>query len=346
VSITPASPTDDDVLTCVIDVESVDPDGSAVMYAYTWSVDGVDAGVSTASVGAAQTTVGEAWTCHVTASDGLLEAVGESDSVTIDAACSTGDVTLSSSGIDFVSICAQTFDMGCTAGQSGCNADESPVMPVTLSNDYYVSSTEITQGQYRSLMATNPSNFLACGDDCPVESVTWHMAAAFANAVSREAGLEECYDCIDSGSTTTCVVARDPYACGGYRLPTEAEWEGAARCGEDLLYAGSNVLDDVAWYASNSASKSWAVALKNANACGVYDMSGNVSEWTQDLYSDSFYTSSCRTDPAGARSGTYSVLRGGNLANSQNEQRVAFRSAYLPAFVNYNIGLRLARTAP
>lgn len=248
--------------------------------------------------------------------------------------------------MDFVTVCAQTFDMGCTAGQSSCASDESPVMPVTLTNDYYVSQTEITQGEFLAVMGYNPSSFSACGSTCPVEYVTWHQSAAFANAVSSAAGLSSCYTCSGSGTSVSCSVAGDPYVCTGYRLLTEAEWEGAARCGEDLLYAGSTSVDGVAWYDGNSSSTPHAVAGKSANACGLYDMSGSVFEWTQDWYGAGYYTSTGRTDPEGETSGSYMAYRGGGWALSAYFSRRANRD-WSPSTDRLNyLGLRLARTAP
>jgi formylglycine-generating enzyme required for sulfatase activity len=241
---------------------------------------------------------------------------------------------------------AQTFEMGCTAGMSGCYADESPAHDVTLTNDFYIGETEVTQAEYQAMMGTNPSGFSGCGSDCPVETVSWHMSAAFANAVSDSEALEQCYTCTGSGTSTDCSIAVEPYSCGGYRLPTEAEWEAAARCGEDTLYAGSTVIGDVAWYNGHSGSTTHTVATKASNACGLYDMSGNVWEWTQDWYSSSYYSSSPGTDPVGATFGDGRGRRGGSWGNGPLSARVASRDWIDPANRYVNFGLRLLRTSP
>ncbi len=172
------------------------------------------------------------------------------------------------------------------------------------------------------------------------------MSAAFANAVSDSEGLEQCYTCTGSGTSTICSVAVEPYSCGGYRLPTEAEWEAAARCGEDTLYAGSTVIGDVAWYESNSDGTPHPVATKESNACGLYDTSGSVAEWNHDWYSSSYYSSSPGTDPGGATSGVYRVMRGGSWINNPTFARVADRDWNNPPFHYVSFGLRLLRTSP
>jgi formylglycine-generating enzyme required for sulfatase activity len=257
-----------------------------------------------------------------------------------------GTVTLTSSGVQFVTVCGGTFDMGCTPGQSSCEADESPVRTTTLTRDYYMSRTEVTQGQFQALMGYNPSYFNGCGSTCPVEQVTWHEAAAFTNAMSAASGLPACYSCSGSGTTVTCSAPSAVYACTGYRLPTEAEWEGAARCGEDLLYAGSNSVGAVAWYASNSGGRTRAVAGLAQNDCGLYDMSGNVFEWTNDWDSIAAYSGGAATNPTGAASGSRRVARGGSWIYGPSYIRVAFRSSNTSDYLNYNLGFRLARTLP
>lgn len=245
-------------------------------------------------------------------------------------------------GGDMIRIAASTFDMGCTPGQSDCETYEMPVMPVTLTHDYYIGETEVTQGQYEAVMGTNPSFFSGCAD-CPVEHVNWHMAAAYTNALSTSAGLTECYTC-----TASCVVAMNPYTCDGYRLPTEAEWEGAARCGGDLLYAGSNTAGDVGWYGDWGINGPRAVAGLDANACGLYDMSGNVFELTQDWYSAVYYTSSGLTDPRGPSSTEPEArtCRGGSYMTPVNWIRVAYRSICGLEQLHGGLGFRLTRTIP
>jgi formylglycine-generating enzyme required for sulfatase activity len=295
---------------------------------------------------AGKTLPAELWTCASTANDGSASGAAGEDDVLVEADCvNDGTVTLTSSGVQFVTVCGGTVDMGCTPGQSSCNADESPVRETTLTRDYYMSRTEETQGQFQSLMGYNPSFFVPCST-CPVEQVNWHQAAAFANAMSVASGLSVCYSCTGSGSSVTCSAPSSVYACAGYRLPTEAEWEGAARCGEDLLYAGSNTVGAVAWSASTSGSVTRVVAGLAPNACGLYDMSGNVFEWTNDWDSVAAYSGGAATDPTGAASGSRRVARGGSWIYGPQYARVAFRSSNTTGHTSYNVGLRVARTLP
>ena len=203
-------------------------------------------------------------------------------------------------------------------------------MPVTLTRDY-LSQLEITQEQYEDLMGSNPTVFSSCGTDCPVDSVSWYMAAAFANAVSSAAGLDECYSCSGSGATPTCTPSMDVYACEGYRLPTEAEWEGAARCGEDLLYAGSNtIVGRVAWYSGNSGGTPQSVGGLDPNGCGLFDMSGNIHEWVNDRADSGYYTTSGRTDLTGPTTGSAGTVE--VVGANASTQRVAYRGGTTPTF--------------
>jgi formylglycine-generating enzyme required for sulfatase activity len=342
VAIAPESPTESDSLTCTVVSESTDPDGDAVSYVYRWTVDGVDAGVSVAHIEASATSAGQTWSCIVTATDGTASSDSGTAFVRIAAApaCGDGGVAVTTAGIEFVSVCAQTFDMGCTADAATCGTDPA-ANAMTLTHDYYVGRTEVTQSQFESVMGYNPSYHSSCGGDCPVDTVSWHEAAAYANALSTRDGFSTCYTCSGSGVTVSCVASGNPYACEGYRLPTEAEWEGAARCGEDFFWAGADNPDDVAWYSGNSGSGPHPVGLKRGNACGLFDMTGNAWEWTSDWYSD--YAGPV-TDPTGGASGTLRVQRGGSWDGAARYVYVWTRSGGQPTDRFETMGLRLART--
>lgn len=249
----------------------------------------------------------------------------------------------------YVWIPAGTFDMGCTPGQSNCYWDEDPHR-VTLTHGYFIGATEVTQYDFEQAMGYVPAWFTACdlyGADCPVEQVSWYEAAAYANTKSHESGLQECYACSGTGPTVWCGQALDPYDCTGYRLLTEAEWEMAARCGEDLQYAGSTNISSVGWVDANSESTTHAVADLEANACGIYDMSGNVWEWTQDWYEPYELPVPAWTsvkDPVGAESGSVRVFRGGGWFYDASYARVSNRFNDLPERISYGLGFRIGRS--
>ena len=253
-----------------------------------------------------------------------------------------GDTLVGPHGGTLVRLTAGSFEMGCVVDATDCSGDELTVMPVTLTHDFYVGLTEVTQGQYEAIVGSNPSYNTDCWLDCPVEAVSWHDAAAFANALSASEGLTSCYTCSGTGDEVSCDRALSPYDCDGYRLPTEAEWEAAARCGEALLYAGSNDLGAVGWYVNNSGGRVQPVADKAPNACGLYDMSGNVWEWTQDRQMP--YTSEGRTDPEGSEDGGNRMHRGGSWGSGAERARVPHRDGNSSGFKAYDLGFRLART--
>jgi len=243
---------------------------------------------------------------------------------------------------------AGTYEVGCTKGQSDCNPDEKPKRQVTLRRAYEVMVHEVTQGEYAGVMGSNPSKFSSCGDSCPVERVSWVDAVTYANAVSREAGLEECYTIPTEQELLLGDTVSWPKGlpCTGYRLPTEMEWEVAARGGADTLYSGGNSLDSVGWTSSNSGSRTQAVMQKSPNAYGLYDMTGNVWEWTWDWYGAETYKERRVTDPLGPASGSNRVYRGGGWENSPSSARVASRFKNPLNFrTNVDLGFRLARTA-
>ena len=272
-------------------------------------------------------------------SDADTDADTDGDS---DAGSDTDSDTDADAG--FVKIPASTFDMGSTPGQPDDGYD---VHSVTLTHDYYVGVTEVTQGQFLAVMGYNRSYFKDCDglgpDNCPVEYVNWYESAAYANAVSAAAGLQECYECTGSGTGVQCDVGSNPYDCTGYRLLTEAEWEGAARCGTDTMYAGSDTSSEVAWTEENS-SDTQPVGGLAPNACGLYDMSGNVWEWTQDWYDD--YPEGSVTDPVGAESGSYRVFRGGDWSYGAYYATVSRRVGAYPYRAHDYLGFRLARSIP
>lgn len=210
-----------------------------------------------------------------------------------------------------------TFWMGATDEQAGdYQSNETPVNRVHLSS-YYIGQTEVTQELWREVMGTNPSNFL--GDlQRPVEQVSWNDCQTFLSRLNELTGKN-------------------------FRLLTEAEWEFAARGGnksKGYKYAGSNTIGDVAWYTSNSSSKTHAVASKAPNELGLYDMSGNVWEWVNDWYGS--YTSGEKTDPTGPATGSNRVSRGGGWFYSATCCRVSYRYYRTPSSTYYYLGLRLA----
>ena len=252
-------------------------------------------------------------------------------------------VDVSDFGIAMVPIAAGTFEMGCTpeqAADGNCESDELDVHTVTLTHDFLMAETEVTQAQYEAVTGQTPSFFADC-DDCPVEQVSWHDAAEFMNDLSSAEGLEACYSC--AGGLCTPVAAT--YDCAGYRLPTEAEWEYAARCNEGLLYAGSNDTGVVAWHTFNSDNVTHPVATKAPNACGLYDMSGNVWEWANDWYEES-YGFDAEEDPLGGLSGFSRVRRGGGWDSDVTAGRVAYRIGLAPFISGTGIGFRTVRSMP
>jgi formylglycine-generating enzyme required for sulfatase activity len=237
----------------------------------------------------------------------------------------------------FVRIEPGRFLMGSPAGEDGREDDEGPQVEVGITRAFLIQATEVTQGQWKATMGSNPSHFSSCGDACPVEYVTWFEAVEYANAVSRREGLEACYRI--SGKD---VQWSKGLACKGYRLPTEAEWEYAARAGTTGARYGE--LDAIAWHEENSAKTTHPVGQKQANAWGLFDMIGNVWEWCWDWSAD--YAKGPVTDPLGPASGSYRVIRGGSWTYDESFQRAAFRNRNLPGDGYSFVGFRLVRSLP
>ena len=239
------------------------------------------------------------------------------------------------------SVSAGTYEVGCTRGQTHCKKDEKPKRQVTLLHSYDVMVHEVTQAEYAAVTGDNPSHFATCGDRCPVEMVSWRDAVTYANAVSRLAGLEECYD-ID----LRVVSWPRGVTCTGFRLPTEMEWEVAARGGADTPFSGGKNAALVGWTERNSASKTHPVMALSSNGYGLYDMTGNVQEWTWDWYGEDVYKAREATDPAGPASGSRRVVRGGDWLAPSSQATVAHRQTKAPRMFARDIGFRLVRTVP
>ena len=246
---------------------------------------------------------------------------------------------------------AGSFSMGCTSGDTDCYGTETPVRTVTLSA-FQMSETEVTQVLWQAVMGSNPSAFSSCAQ-CPVENVSWYDAAVFCNRLSEANGLVPCYYADagftqvygKSGSTWSLPNSGEVYwnpAAKGYRLPTEAEWEYAARGGSATnIYSGSNNVDEVAWYDGNNSP--WGpkpVKGKLPNEYGLYDMSGNVWELAWDWYGD--YPSSAETNPTGPSGASTRVFRGGCWSINARLCSVSYRVNGTPSDRGSYLGFRLA----
>jgi formylglycine-generating enzyme required for sulfatase activity len=254
------------------------------------------------------------------------------------------------SGKGFVRIEPGTFTMGPASFEESRYDKEGPTHRVTISRAFSLQATEVTQDQWKVLMGTAPSEFSSCGKSCPVERVSWWDAVAYTNALSKRDGLPACYrltGCSGDGSYTCSGVkvtapGGKPTACTGYRLPTEAEWEYAARAGTKGARYGE--LSRVAWYKDNAGPKTHPVGKKQANAWGLYDMLGNVWEWTWD-WTES-YSSGSSTDPVGASSGSLRVFRGCSWVSAARYCRAAYRNGHTPEYRGGSLGFRPARSLP
>ncbi|MFN3589367.1 MAG: SUMF1/EgtB/PvdO family nonheme iron enzyme [Spirosomataceae bacterium] len=221
---------------------------------------------------------------------------------------------------DMVYVSGGSFKMGDTRGDG--ESDEQPIHVVRVGS-FWIGKYEVTQGQWESVMGNNPSKFTDC-PNCPVESVSWYDAIGFCNKLSDREGKQRVY-------TVSGSDVKIDYLADGYRLPTEAEWEYAARGGnksQGYRYAGSNELASVGWFGDNSGEKTRVVGRKKPNELGIFDMSGNVWEWCNDWYGT--YQSQSQSDPWGPISGQYRLLRGGSWDEVSNGARVAYRGGNTP----------------
>ena len=229
---------------------------------------------------------------------------------------STNILSVTASGVTFnmVKVEGGTFTMGETAEMEYFCDDEKPTHQVTLSS-YYIGETEVTQALWKAVMGSNPSHWQ--GDDLPVEKVSWNDCQEFIRKLNE-------------------MTKRR------FRLPTEAEWEFAARGGNKsrhTQYSGSSKIDEVAWYDGNSGGKTHPVKTKKANELGIYDMAGNVWESCQDRFGS--YSSGAQTNPTGATSGTYRVCRGGSWDSNARYCRSSDRHYNGPDYRIGDLGFRL-----
>lgn len=251
--------------------------------------------------------------CSNPAKNGTAEGTDSNQNVTV--VETESNLTVTVDGVTFKMICVEegTFQMGSNDGYDR----EKPIHQVTLSG-FYIGETEVTQELYEAVMSSNPSEFK--GSKRPVDSVSWEDCQTFISKLNERTGKT-------------------------FRLPTEAEWEFAARGGNrsnGYTYSGSNEVDDVAWYYSNCSNTTHDVAIKAPNELGIYDMSGNVYEWCQDWENSNYYSSSPENNPTGPSSGSFRVCRGGSwYGDDATVCRVAYRCSGPPTERDSSIGFRL-----
>ena len=263
------------------------------------------------------------------------------------------------------------------ADYTGVDNNEKPVHKVTFTRDIYMCDHEVTQKEWVAVMGSNPSHFqgeeenkkVADGEvqeNRPVESINWYMAIAYCNKLSIKDSLQPCYSVkvgeaevdwtnlkyadIPTSNNAYWNAAVCDFSKNGYRLPTEAEWEYAARGGiadtDKAVWAGTTTESELrkyAWYKDNSDSKTHEVKKKKANGYGLYDMSGNVWEWCWDWYGN--YASNDATDPTGASSGSNRVSRGGQMSRNASYCRASNHDGGPPTNRGSGIGFRLVRSA-
>jgi len=240
------------------------------------------------------------------------------------AAAAANDMREPVTGMEFVKIPAGSFTMGCSDEDRLCDTDEQPAHKVRISKAFEIGKLEVAQNQWDALMTTNP---VSKGPSLPVEQVSWDDVQAFLQKLNAQHSKYK------------------------YRLPTEAEWEYAARAGNSERYAGD--IDSISWYRQNSGNQAHPGGEKRANAWGVYDMEGNVWEWVQDFYNEYYYAKSPGKDPSGPEigqivtvgeyTGPARVLRGGSWTGDVKVVRVSYRSWGSPSGKVLGFGFRCVR---
>ena len=264
----------------------------------------------------------------------------------------------------FVLIPAGTFQMGSNQGYS----DNQPVHEVTITTPFYMGKYEVTQAEYEKYCSytgtDSPSSSYGDGDNYPAYYVSWYDALVYCNKRSRAEGLTPCYSIDDStnpedwedvptSSNSTWNAVECNWNANGYRLPTEAEWEYAARAGDNtvdsLTYSGTsdvNKLGDYAWYYDSANDNTHEVGTKLPNAFGLYDMSGNVWEWCWNRFTDGYDTTTeGGRDPTGSSAGSYRVDRGGGWGSFSGSCAVSCRGGNFPDGRYYDLGFRVVRAS-